>query len=86
MTCTSWKLYRGRGVKVLIDWKGYHLHGEVLEAQRALLGSGTLTLRMYLVHDPMTGETVGIDPSRCVVMAEPPVINLKGRLKGRTEL
>ncbi|MEE8607192.1 MAG: hypothetical protein V3S55_06295 [Nitrospiraceae bacterium] len=81
---------------IKVDYPGYFLDGEILEGRRAKLhvgkrrGSGPPGQRgnasygadidCYLVKDPDTGESFGIPTNRAVVMKDPPVIDLRGRL------
>jgi len=66
---------------VQVDFPGYHLHGEVLEARRTFLHTkSNIALDVYLVKDPDTGEEFGIPINRAVLMKDPPVIDLRGRL------
>lgn len=81
---------------VKVDYPGYWLDGEILEARRANLYVGKrrfshapaqrgtasygATLNCFLVKDPDTGEEFGIPINRASVMKNPPVIDLRGRL------
>ncbi len=81
----TWRIVHPEKVEVQIDWPGYHLHGEVLQAQRAVLTVGRSVkydIPVFLVYDPDTGEKFGIPIQHCVVMKDPPIIDLKGRLHG----
>ena len=81
----TWKNISLKKVEVLIDWPGYHLNGEVLAAQRAVLTVGRSVkydIPVFLVYDPDTGEKFGIPIQYCVVMKDPPIINLRKRLRG----
>ncbi len=80
-----WKCISPEKVEVLIDWPGYHLDGEVLRAQRAVLTVGRSVkydIPVFLTHDPDTGERFGVPIERAVVMKDRPIINLRGRLHG----
>ena len=81
---------------VKVDYPGYWLDGEILEARRARLHVGKrhnshapaqrgtasygVNIEVYLVKDPDTGEEFGIPINRAVVLKDPPVIDLRGRL------
>ncbi len=80
-----WKIISPKAVEVLIDWPGYHLDGEVLQAQRAVLTVGRSVkydIPVFLAYDPDTGEKFGIPIERVVVMKDRPIIDLRKRLRG----
>ena len=80
---------------IKVDYPGYFLDGEVLEGWLAKLHAGKRKwsgppekgngpageyIDCYLVKDPDTGEHFGIPTNKAVVMKDPPVIDLRGRL------
>lgn len=80
-----WKCISPTRGEVLVDWPGYHLDGEVLPAQRAVLTVGRSVkydIPVFLVLDPDTGEKFGVPIQHCVVMRDRPIIDLTGRLHG----
>lgn len=80
---------------IKVDYPGYWCDGEVLEGRKAKLHVGKRKgsispekgnrpageyIDCYLVKDPNTGEEFGIPTNKAVVMKDPPVIDLRGRL------
>ena len=83
---------------LLIDYPGYWLDGEIVTGYKARLHLGKRKwskppeagnapageeIDCYLVADPDTGEKFGIPVNRVVILTEPPVIDLRGQLRGK---
>ncbi len=80
----TWKKVGPKAIHIMVDWPGYHLDGEVLEAKRAVLTVGKSVkydIGVFLVLDPDTGEEFGIPIERGTVMSDRPIIDMRGRLK-----
>ena len=67
---------------IKVDFPGYFLDGEVLEGHRqTLITRSGIEIPCFMVKDPDTGEHFGIPTNKCYVLKDPPVLDLRGRLR-----